>query len=306
MRKVLFVIAILSLAFGVAGAKDFQKYSCSELVTFHNSGDRVGGDTVETATVIPGLPYSDIGNTSTFTHDYDVACSWTSDSPEVVYSFETTTTGWTVDVTLCVGSAYDTKLYIANSALEVVACSDDSCPGYVSELMGVVLPAGDTYFFFVDGYGGAAGDYTFDIDGTPGVEPPEPGETCETALVAVEGTNFAPFQDCYFTYMTSKEPGDLVIRSCTDYQTVDTHLYVLDACDGALVAESDDDLLGCGPEGIFNYASTVSFPASALTTYILFWDDHWSSGEFDFVIEEWVGGVSNDDTSFGSVKAMFR
>ena len=306
MRKVLFVIAILSLAFGVAGAKDFQKYNCSELVTFHNSGDRVGGDTMETATVITAFPFSDIGNTADFTNDYDVACPYTgSTAPDVVYSFEALS-DWTVDVTLCVGSAYDTKLYIVDGEGNVVDCNDDTCPGYVSELIGVNLTAGNTYFFIVDGYGSGSGDYTFDMEGVEGVTPPEPGEACETALVAVEGTNFAPFQDCYFTYTTSEEPGTLVISSCTDYQTVDTHLYVLDMCEGTVVAESDDDSLGCGDAGTFNYASTASFDPAPLTTYVLFWDDHWSAGEFDFVIEEWVNSISNEDSSFGAVKAMFR
>ncbi len=306
MRKVLFVIAILSLAFGVAGAKDFQKYGCGELITFHNSGDRVGGDDMATATVIPGLPYSDIGNTSAFTNLYDVACPYTgSTAPEVVYSFEAVT-DWTVDVTLCNASDFDTKLYISDSLGNVVGCIDDVCPGYQSELIGVSLAGGDTYFFFVDGYGTAAGNYSFDIDGTPGTVPPEPGETCETALVAIEGTNFAPFQTCYFTYTTSTEPGTLVISSCLPYQTVDTSLYVLDACEGTVVAESDDDNLGCGEAGTFNFASTVSFEALPLTTYVLFWDGYWSTAEFDFVVQEWVGGVANDDTSFGAVKAMFR
>jgi len=75
MRKVLFVLAILSLAFGVAGAKDFQKYSCSELITF-DSGSRQGGDTMETATVIDGFPFSSAGSTVGLTNDYDVACPW--------------------------------------------------------------------------------------------------------------------------------------------------------------------------------------------------------------------------------------
>ena len=72
------------------------------------------------------------------------------------------------------------------------------------------------------------------------------------------------------------------------------------------LAESDDDNGGCGEAGTFNYASTVSFPATALTTYVIEWTDHWSAAPFEFFIGEVVNGVSNDDTSFGAVKAMFR
>ncbi len=303
MRKVLFVIAILSLAFGVAGAKELQKYSCGELITFQGSGERVGGDDMSTATVIPALPYSDIGNTSTFTHLYDVACPYTgSTSPEVVYSFEALT-DWTVDVTLCVGSTYDTKLYISDSLGNVVACNDDECPGYVSELLGVSLTAGDTYFFFVDGYGGGSGDYTFDIDGTPGVTPPEPGETCETAVEAFEMLNSCPGAPFWYFYTTSNEPGDLFIESCIDGQTIDTVVYLVDNCVDLTQLGYNDD----GACEFYNYASQLIYPGAApSTTYLIFFSDNYSSSPFDFNIFEVVNGVANEDTSFGAVKAMFR
>ncbi len=206
---------------------------------------------------------------------------------------------------MCNGTDYDSKLYVTDSEGNVVDCNDDICPGYVSEITGMAIVAG-TYFVFVDGYGSSAGSYVLDIDGEAGVVPPEPGETCETALTAVEGWNTAPFADSYFLYTTSEEPGNLFITSCTEFQTVDTSLYVFDACEGNLVAESDDDNLGCGEAGTFNYASTATFPAVALTTYVIMWDDQWSASGFDFFIGEVVNGVSNDETSFGAVKAMFR
>ena len=317
--KVLFAIAILSLAFDVSGAKDFQKYSCSELVTFHNSGDRVGGDTMETATVILALPYSDIGNTSEFINDYDVACPYTgSTAPEVVYSFEALT-DWTIDITLCTGSTYDTKLYITDSEGNVIDCNDDACPGYVSELMGIELPAGDTYFFFIDGYGDTSGDYTFDIDGVSGIIPPGPGETCETAIEILWADNqviscpdpqhsqyFTCPRSSYYYILTSSEIyGNYYITSCFDDQMVDTHVYILDACNGEVIAESDDDDRGCGENGTYNYASTVYFNLDEDNQVIIYWDDHWSTESFNWLLVADIV-IENQNTSFGAVKAMFR
>jgi hypothetical protein len=307
MRKVLFVLAILSLAFGVAGAKDYNKDGCGELVVKSLDGNRQGGDTMETATVIDAIPATLTGTTVDFADDYDVACSWAGAAPDVVYSF-TTETAWTIDVSTCGLAAYDTKIFVADSEGNVVGCNDDytGCAGYTSAIYGLELAAGMTYFFFVDGYGTDSGEYVMEITGEQGTVPPEPGETCELALLAAEGWNSAPFATSYFTYTTSEEPGDLLITSCADFQTADTHLFVYDACDGNLLAESDDDNGGCGEAGTFNYASTVSFPATALTTYVIEWTDHWSAAPFEFFIGEVVNGVSNDDTSFGAVKAMFR
>ena len=49
---------------------------------------RQGGDTIEDAAVIPGLPYSNTGTTAGYNNDYDEGCPYsTSISPDVVYSF---------------------------------------------------------------------------------------------------------------------------------------------------------------------------------------------------------------------------
>ena len=73
------------------------------------SPSRQAGDTIETATVIPSLPFNDTGTTTGFDDDYDEACPFTSTSPDVVYAFTPVVTGPIV-IDLC-GSSYDTKLY---------------------------------------------------------------------------------------------------------------------------------------------------------------------------------------------------
>jgi len=126
-----------------------------------------GGDNIGTATVISSLPYNDTGTTSGYTDDYDEACPYTgSTSPDVVYSY-TPSYDMTVDVTLCNGSSYDTKLYIYENSYTPGSpydCNDDSCPGYVSELLGVSFTNGNTYYIIVDGYGGDFGNYVLDVN----------------------------------------------------------------------------------------------------------------------------------------------
>ncbi|MEP0846734.1 MAG: hypothetical protein HRF50_07930 [Phycisphaerae bacterium] len=141
--------------------------------------NRVGGDDCATATVIPGIPYSDTGNTSAATDNYDEVCPFnTPGSPDVVYSYTPGSTV-TVDISLCANTAYDSKLYVyenvcgAYQSGTFVACNDDFCStpsyasAYVSAVQGVTLTGGNTYYIVVDGYFGASGDYTFDMTEAP-------------------------------------------------------------------------------------------------------------------------------------------
>ncbi len=127
------------------------------------SGPRQGGDTVETAAVISGPLYDGTGTTAGYHDDYDVACPDAgSTSPDVVYRISPAADG-VLTVDLC-GSSYDTKLYVYDEALNVVACNDDFyfddvCGRYVSRLDAVAIEGGLTYFIVVDGYGGAGGAY---------------------------------------------------------------------------------------------------------------------------------------------------
>ncbi len=137
----------------------------------HPTG-RVGGETIETATVIAGLPFSDAGNTCEFVHDYDESCPYAgSTSPDCVYSFAAGA-DMLVDIFLCM-STYDTKVFVYEDVYTPgipLACIDDSydCEEfntymYQSWLTEVALYAGHTYYIVVDGYGGDCGDYILDI-----------------------------------------------------------------------------------------------------------------------------------------------
>ena len=127
---------------------------------------RQGGEDVATALEITALPYNDSGTTAGYLNDYDEVCPYTgSTAPDVVYVY-TPAADAVVDISLCNGSTYDTKLYVyENDVIEgtSIACNDDSCPSYVSELLDVSLTAGNDYYIVVDGYGGASGAYVLDV-----------------------------------------------------------------------------------------------------------------------------------------------
>ena len=133
---------------------------------------REGGETIETAVPISGLPYIDTGSTCDNLHDYDEACTYTGSlSPDVVYSY-TPAVDMLIQMDLC-QSSYDTKIYVYDSMTSLVGCNDDfwfsdtpECFTYSSYLE-VVMVAGETYYIVVDGYGSGCGDYVLAVDGYP-------------------------------------------------------------------------------------------------------------------------------------------
>jgi hypothetical protein len=74
-----------------------------------------------------------------------------------------------IDVDLC-GSAYDTKVYILDENLNVLACNDDfyfpgdTCGDYVSKIERACLMGGATYYIVIDGYGGESGGYELHVE----------------------------------------------------------------------------------------------------------------------------------------------
>ena len=130
-----------------------------------------GGDTVLDATNIPGLPFFDTGSTCGYNDDYDEICPYSgSTAPDVVYSF-TPGSDMMIDFDLC-GSMYDTKIYIYDSGLNLVACNDDFyfddvCGVYVSRIEAAPLMTGETYFIVIDGYYSDCGNYILTIPCCP-------------------------------------------------------------------------------------------------------------------------------------------
>jgi hypothetical protein len=175
MRKMLVLALVLGLV-GVAAAHDFGTQAPVKTPqTFPQNVPnpvRQGGDTIGSAMVIPGIPYNDDGMTSGYNDDYDEVCPYTdSTSPDVVYQYTAGSTVY-VDIDLC-GSGYDTKLYVYDAALSLVACNDDfhfaaPCFVYSSKLENIEFSAGNTYYIIVDGWNGDSGDYVLDISEAAG------------------------------------------------------------------------------------------------------------------------------------------
>lgn len=135
------------------------------------------GETCADATTIPGLPFADSGDTSTYADDYDELCSWWSTSNDRVYAY-TPATSEAINIVLCAGlTAYDTKLYVYENNCPTpgsgptgnpYACNDDYCIAlggqpYVSQIWGLALTGGNTYYIVIDGYHGFNGYYELNI-----------------------------------------------------------------------------------------------------------------------------------------------
>lgn len=144
-----------------------------------NVADLNNGETIEFALPLT-LGDCVANNTSGFINDYDEVCPYTgSTSPDVVYTFFL---DYVTDLLfdMC-ESGYDTKLYVYNSALELIGCSDDDCENsqgnpYRSTIA-VEQLAVDRYYVVCDGWGGASGDFELCVTGG---DPPE-FENCQTA-----------------------------------------------------------------------------------------------------------------------------
>lgn len=172
MRKAIVLLMIMAIA-GSAVAQELGPtrelpIKGSRSITYVPPAQaKQGGDNINDAVVIPGIPYSNSGTTIGYLDDYDVACTAESTSPDVVYSF---TPAADIDITvdLC-GSSYDTKTFVFDGLGNVVACDDDyygsggACGDWVSLIQRASLLAGTTYYIAIDGWGGDAGAYELAI-----------------------------------------------------------------------------------------------------------------------------------------------
>ena len=246
----------------------------------------VGGDTIGSATVISGLPFSDTGNTCGYASNYEscigcFTCPYTgTGGRDVVYRI-TPISNITVDIDLC-ASFYDTKVYVGDGgATPIVACNDDACgsglPGaWQSRIEGADLLAGHTYYIFVDGFGAPdCGNYVLDVRMSP---PPVPGDECANAfdipsLPFVDEGDTCPFDDDYgiVCQQLPHDGKDLVYRYqpiASEYVDIDLCtsgfdsriIVYADACPedgGSIIAGCNDE--ACGEDGTRAFLGAVQF-----------------------------------------------
>jgi len=154
----------LALAAGlllVLAAPTLAQKSISHIGAHRASDSREGGEDIASAIEVV-IPFSDTGATCDNVDDYDEVCPYPgSTSPDVVYTFVAPYSS-VFDVDL-LGSTYDTKVYVYDADLSLVACNDDFYPDYVSKLEGVVFQGGTRYYLVIDGYGGDCGEYVVTV-----------------------------------------------------------------------------------------------------------------------------------------------
>jgi hypothetical protein len=146
--------------------QDLQAIKDAQVYGVPDPQPQVGGEDIATAANIPAIPYSDSGNTCGYVNNYDEACPFTlGTAPDVVYKYSPAA-DIIINIDLCT-SLYDTKVYVyENDEFTPIACNDDACgdDGWKSELVGVSLTAGNTYYIVVDGYGSSScGTYNLNI-----------------------------------------------------------------------------------------------------------------------------------------------
>jgi hypothetical protein len=156
-----YLLAGLTTSFGAGNADAWM------IKTGPDVGSLEGGETCATATEIPGIPFMGAGNTSDNVDDYNPPFAWPG-GRDVVYRY-TPAINQCVDISLC-GSSFDTRLYVYHGVCSGVPfrINDDACPSgtslWTSELSGVNLVAGETYYVVVDGYEAASsGNYVLQI-----------------------------------------------------------------------------------------------------------------------------------------------
>jgi hypothetical protein len=272
MSRLCFVLVMVSLALASAAATGQFALQVSPKATIEVTPPpvdpvrlRQGGDTVATAFTIPGLPFTDTGTTAGYTNDYDEVCPYTgSTSPDVVYSLVATTD--VINIDLC-GSSYDTKLYVYDSDLALIACNDDlydgpPCGAYVSRLEGVILTAGQTYFVVIDGYGGAAGGYAVSVDGgdacalfipdgaIPEGEPPLVPYYADCYNNGCEGTCMNGDPPFHWQALIGDPQGDLIFHGRSGWYTIQ----------GGSHREVDWFTATLGPQGSMEIVADAVFP----------------------------------------------
>lgn len=173
MRTLIVIVLVLGLT-GTAVAQNLgssraEPTKNTPIVNYEPPAvPRQGGDTVEDAFPIDGLPFTDTGTTEGYNNDYDENCPYSnfSASPDVVYSFRPSHF-MSIDVDLC-GSSYDTKIYIYDSDLNHIICNDDFyyddiCGQWVSRIEYAELMGEETYYIIIDGHDGGADDYILNV-----------------------------------------------------------------------------------------------------------------------------------------------
>ncbi|MBD3220809.1 hypothetical protein GF314_06165 [bacterium] len=298
---------------------------------------RQGGDTIADAVPIT-LPYQGDGTTTGYTDDYDEACPYPqSTSPDVVYTF-TAGADLSLDIDLC-GSSYDTKVYVYDDQMNLIACNDDHytgepCGQYVSRIETMPVTGGVTYFLIIDGYGGDSGQYELwvgedpwcviecpagaELEGEPplvdgyedhhnaGCQLPEYGINFGTITQPVfcgvngwYGFQGTTVRDNDYFELVVPPSGVIEITADAEEPTYVVHLAPPD-CDTFVFA----DQIEVGP-CVPRTMTIAGEPDEIVWLFVMAVGFTGPAGGYDYVIESNLGAVAREHRSWSTVKALF-
>jgi len=347
MRYLLVLVLMVGLAgLATANTDNHPNLEMKDILVGSNPAydDREGGETIGDAVAIPGLPYNDTGATCDNINDYDEICPYSgSTSPDVVYSYAPAADE-AITIDLCY-SSYDTKVYVYDDGLNLVACNDDfyfaaPCWTYSSAIEDLPVFAGTTYYIVVDGYGGDCGTYVLDVIPAAG---PCVLECPDGALLEGEPELVDDYVDNYNGGCNSAPPVFQVLEAQADdcltmcaisgwylyqgssYRDTDwfvaeavgtlvdfgveaeypVNMFVLNTDCGNIVLLYDLSIQDCDP-------GLISYPTTPGQINWLWVGPQAFSGpvyEFDYIMDVCgiVGGVvPTVDTSWGTIKNMYK
>ena len=164
----------------------FAALACAPLSVALGEGSELPDGSV----TIDALPFLDTGDITDNLDDYDAACPWESDSPDVFYAYTPPPDVAAISIWFCrqiiFETHYDAKLFLLDSAFNEIACNDDFCAtssasyDFTPFLECHPVTPGQTIHIAVDGWGGDAGPYEILI------------EACTPPPICVFGTPGAP------------------------------------------------------------------------------------------------------------------
>ncbi len=200
-------------------------------------------------------------------------------------------------------------------------CDEDlGCLGVFDSGAGVSSPFAGTFYFIVDGYGGAATTFTFEMTITPYV-PPVVAPFCDFLMDTGEqtvgtftgntcdGMNLVSSLDCgaytengFEHYYEVKVPAGATF-TVDLMHTVDSAIWLLDACDEtyACIGYADDYY----PEG--NEYLEYTAGATDEVVYLVidsYGDD--TCGDYSFEFTSTGGAVATEAINLGGMKALYR
>jgi hypothetical protein len=220
------------------------------------------------------------------------SCStWDASGPELVYSFVPTTSGSVTASLSSIQAGQDLDLYVLEE--DGSGCAADQCIAYGNTSATFSVVAGQNYYLVVDGYYGAAGDFTLDV-------------SCAASSGSNSGSNSSSSSGSNSGSNSSSTSGSTGgsctvgwIATCASPMGGDTTgSGASDDLDGYSCSSWD----ASGPEDVYEFIPTVSGAVTAELSWIETGED------LDvYILEDTGAGCDQDECiEFGNLAATWN